>query len=100
MPERESVYPYLDGREFVALSAALHGVPDRAAAVERALETVDLTDAADRRVGTYSKGMRQRIKMAGALVHDPPVLLLGPVRPARRHPMKAATPMRSKAARP
>jgi ABC-2 type transport system ATP-binding protein len=76
VPERETVYPYLDGREFVALSAALHGVPDAAAAVQRALETVDLSDAADRRVATYSKGMRQRIKMAGALVHDPPVLLL------------------------
>jgi ABC-2 type transport system ATP-binding protein len=76
VPERETVYPYLDGREFVALSAALHGVPDPAGAVQRALETVDLTDAADRRVATYSKGMRQRIKMAGALVHDPPVLLL------------------------
>ena len=46
------------------------------AAVERALATVELTDAADRRIGTYSKGMRQRIKMASALVHDPPVLLL------------------------
>ena len=75
VPERETVYPYLDGREFVTLSATLHGVVDRAA-VERAIATVDLADAADRRIGTYSKGMRQRIKMAGALVHDPPVLLL------------------------
>jgi ABC-2 type transport system ATP-binding protein len=76
VPERETVYPYLDGREFVRLSAVLHGVGDRAAAIDRALETVDLVEAADRRIGTYSKGMRQRIKMAGALVHDPPVLLL------------------------
>jgi ABC-2 type transport system ATP-binding protein len=76
VPERESVYPYLDGREFVLLSARLHGVSDPASAVERALATVELTDAADRRIGTYSKGMRQRIKMATALVHEPPVLLL------------------------
>ena len=75
VPERETVYPYLDRREFVTLSATLHGVADRAA-VERAIATVDLDDAADRRIGTYSKGMKQRIKMAAALVHDPPVLLL------------------------
>ena len=48
--------------------------PDGAAA--RAIETVDLGEAADRPIGTYSKGMRQRAKIAGALVHDPPVLLL------------------------
>jgi ABC-2 type transport system ATP-binding protein len=76
VPERESVYPYLDGRELVRLSAVLHGVADEAGAVKRALEAVDLVEAADRRIGTYSKGMRQRIKMASALVHDPPVLLL------------------------
>jgi ABC-2 type transport system ATP-binding protein len=75
VPERETIYPYLDGREFVALSATLHGVTETSA-VERALATVDLAEAADRRIGTYSKGMRQRIKMASALVHDPPVLLL------------------------
>jgi ABC-2 type transport system ATP-binding protein len=76
VPEREAVYPYLDGREFVMLSARLHDVADPAAAVERAIATVELSEAADRRIGTYSKGMRQRIKMASALVHDPPVLLL------------------------
>ena len=48
--------------------------PDAAAA--RAIATVDLADAADRPIGTYSKGMRQRVKLAGALVHDPPILLL------------------------
>jgi ABC-2 type transport system ATP-binding protein len=42
----------------------------------RAIATVDLADAADRPIGTYSKGMQQRAKIAGALVHDPPVLLL------------------------
>jgi ABC-2 type transport system ATP-binding protein len=76
VPEREAVHDYLTGREFVLLNARLQGLPDLAAAVERAIGAVDLRDAADRRIGTYSKGMRQRIKLAGALVHDPPILLL------------------------
>ena len=72
VPERETVYPYLTGREFVALNAHLHDLDD----TDAAIELVELADSADRRVGTYSKGMRQRIKMAGALVHDPSVLIL------------------------
>jgi len=76
VPERETVYPYLSGREFVQLNAHLHHLEDPRAAVERAIDRVELSHDADRRVGTYSKGMRQRIKMAGALVHDPSVLVL------------------------
>jgi ABC-2 type transport system ATP-binding protein len=76
VPERESVYPYLSGREFVRLNAELHHLPDAGAATERAIAIVDLAGAAERKVGTYSKGMRQRIKVAAALVHDPPVLVL------------------------
>jgi ABC-2 type transport system ATP-binding protein len=76
VPERESVYPYLSGREFVRFNAELHHLPDAVAATERAIDMVDLADAAERKVGTYSKGMRQRIKVAAALVHDPPVLVL------------------------
>ena len=76
VPERESVYPYLTGREFALVNARLQGLPDPGAAAARAIAAVDLDAAADRRIGTYSKGMRQRIKMAAALVHDPPVLLL------------------------
>jgi ABC-2 type transport system ATP-binding protein len=76
VPEREAVYPYLSGREFVLLNAKLQGVPDLDAAIARAIATVDLAAAADRPIGTYSKGMRQRIKLAGALVHEPPILLL------------------------
>jgi ABC-2 type transport system ATP-binding protein len=76
VPERETVYPYLTGREFTLLNARLHGVTDLDAAAARAIDAVDMAGSADRRIGTYSKGMRQRIKMAGALVHDPPVLLL------------------------
>ncbi len=76
VPEREAVHAYLTGREFVLLNARLQGVPDAAAATARAIGTVELDDAADRPIGTYSKGMRQRAKLAGALVHDPAVLLL------------------------
>ncbi|HEX4788531.1 MAG TPA: ABC transporter ATP-binding protein [Actinospica sp.] len=76
VPERDSVYAFLTAREFVAASARLHRLPDPKAAAERALKLVELTDAADRAIQTYSKGMRQRAKVAAALVHDPQVLLL------------------------
>jgi ABC-2 type transport system ATP-binding protein len=76
VPEREAVHPYLTGHEFVLLNAKLQGLRDADAAVNRAIATVDLGAAAHRPIGTYSKGMRQRIKLAGALVHDPGILLL------------------------
>jgi ABC-2 type transport system ATP-binding protein len=76
VPEREAVYPFLTGREFVDVAARLQELPDPAAATARAIATVDLEAAADRAVGTYSKGMRQRVKIAAALVHEPPILLL------------------------
>ena len=76
VPEREAVHPFLTGREFVRAAARLHLIPDPEAATERAIGTVDLADAAGRAIGGYSKGMRQRIKVAAALVHDPPVLVL------------------------
>ena len=76
VPEREAVHSYLTGLEFARLNARLQGLADPDAAAARAIATVDLTDAADRRIGTYSKGMRQRAKLAGALVHDPTILLL------------------------
>ena len=76
VPERESMYDYLTGEEFVLANAELHGLPDPGAATRTALETVEMTAAAGRRISTYSKGMRQRVKMASALVHQPSVLLL------------------------
>jgi ABC-2 type transport system ATP-binding protein len=76
VPERESVPAYLTGRAFLEYGARLHGLLDHEAAAARALATVELTDAADRAAGTYSKGMRQRLKLAAALVHEPPILLL------------------------
>jgi ABC-2 type transport system ATP-binding protein len=76
VPEREAVPGYLSGREFARLNAELQGVSDAAGAAERAMATVELTDAADRPMRTYSKGMRQRAKLAAALVHEPRILLL------------------------
>jgi ABC-2 type transport system ATP-binding protein len=76
VPEREAVYAFLSARQFVAANAQLQGVADIDAATQRAIAAVELQDAQDRAIGTYSKGMRQRAKVAAALVHDPPVLLL------------------------
>ena len=76
VPEREELYDSVTGREFVLANAQLHKLDDPAAAAARAIETVDMADAQDRDIRTYSKGMRQRIKMATAIVHDPDVLLL------------------------
>jgi ABC-2 type transport system ATP-binding protein len=76
VPEREAVQPFLTAREFVRFNAVMQGVPDPEGATERALAEVDLRGAADRKIGTFSKGMRQRAKVAGALVHDPRILLL------------------------
>ena len=70
------MHGYLTALEFVLASAKLHGLPDPAAAAARALDLVEMAEAQDRRIGTYSKGMRQRTRVAAALVHDPTVLLL------------------------
>ena len=74
--ERESVHGFLTGWEFVLASAKLHKLPNPTAAAKAVLELVEMTDAKDRRMDTYSKGMRQRTRVAAALVHDPTVLLL------------------------
>jgi ABC-2 type transport system ATP-binding protein len=74
--EQEQLYGPLTGREFVRLNAILQKTPHAELATERCISLVDLAGAADRPVGGYSKGMRQRIKVAAALVHDPRVLLL------------------------
>jgi ABC-2 type transport system ATP-binding protein len=76
MPEHESVYDFLTGRQFVELNARLQGVANVAGAVERAIATVDLLEAQDRRLRGYSRGMRQRMRLAAILVHDPPLLML------------------------
>jgi ABC-2 type transport system ATP-binding protein len=76
VPEREAVHAFLTGRQFVEASARLQGLTDARAAADRAIDMVDLQAAAGRAIGGYSKGMRQRVKVAAALVHDPSTLIL------------------------
>jgi ABC-2 type transport system ATP-binding protein len=74
--EREAVHGFLTGAEFVLASAKLHGLPQPRRAAAHALDLVELGDPRDRKLSTYSKGMRQRARLAAALVHEPTVLLL------------------------
>ncbi|HEX6196480.1 MAG TPA: ABC transporter ATP-binding protein [Jiangellaceae bacterium] len=76
VPEREATYDFLTGWQFALASAELHGLDNPGEAASRALETVAMQDAAHRKIRDYSKGMKQRVKMASALVHEPAVLLL------------------------
>jgi len=77
-PDQDAFYDRMTGLEWVTALVRLNGYGDRQAAdaARRALGTVDLLDAADRKIGSYSKGMRQRVKLAQAIVHDPDVLIL------------------------
>lgn len=76
MTEHEAVYGFYTGRQFVEFSGRLQGVDSLKPAVERAIEAVGLVDVQDRSLGTYSRGMRQRMRLAGTLVHDPEILIL------------------------
>jgi ABC-2 type transport system ATP-binding protein len=76
VPERDSVYAFLTGAQFVEASAKLHKLPDPGRAARDAIAMTAMEGAAGRKISTYSKGMRQRIKVAAALVHDPAILLL------------------------
>jgi ABC-2 type transport system ATP-binding protein len=77
-PEQDAFYERMTGLEWVTALVRLNGLDERAAteAAERALTAVDLMDAAHKKIGAYSKGMRQRVKLAQALVHDPELLIL------------------------
>jgi ABC-2 type transport system ATP-binding protein len=76
VPQQETVFEPLTAHRFVRLAAVLHGLPDPDAAATGALELVDLDPSDTRRLPTYSKGMRQRVKVAQGLVHDPEVVML------------------------
>ena len=77
-PEQDAFYDRMTGLEWVTALVRLNGVGDEEARAmgARALEAVELTDAADKKIGAYSKGMRQRVKMAQAIAHDPELLIL------------------------
>jgi len=77
-PEQDAFYDRMTGLEWVTALTRLNGLDEKSAtaAAERALDAVDLMDAARKRIGAYSKGMRQRVKLAQALVHDPELLIL------------------------
>jgi len=77
-PEQDSFYERMTGIEWVTALVRLNGLSETEAsqAAERALTAVDLMDAANKKIGAYSKGMRQRVKLAQAIVHDPELLIL------------------------
>ena len=77
-PDQDAFYDHMTGRGWLEALVRLNGLSplDARAAAARALDVVELADAADRRIGGYSKGMRQRVKLAQAIVHDPELLIL------------------------
>ena len=76
VPQQETVFEPLTALGFIRLSAILHDLPDPDGAARAALATVELDPYDERRLPTYSKGMRQRVKLAQAIVHDPRVIVL------------------------
>jgi ABC-2 type transport system ATP-binding protein len=76
MSEHETVYASMKGRDFVRMMGRIRRVPDLERAVDRAIEQVDMADAQHRPMDTYSRGMRQRMRLAATIVHEPEVLIL------------------------
>jgi len=77
-PELDAFWKYLSGRDFVHAFMRMHGFTEKEAKqrTQDAIRTVDMEEAQDKKIGGYSKGMRQRIKLAQAIAHDPEVLFL------------------------
>ena len=77
-PEQDSFYERMTGLEWVTALVRLNGLSEKEAteAATRAMTTVDLMEAANKKIGAYSKGMRQRVKLAQSIVHDPQLLIL------------------------
>ena len=76
VPQQEALFESMSGRRFVELAATLQSLPDPRRAAEAALDVVELDPADPRPLRAYSKGMRQRVKVAQAIVHDPAVVVL------------------------
>jgi ABC-2 type transport system ATP-binding protein len=77
-PEQDAFYERMTGLEWLTALVRLNGLSEKEAddAARRALTLVDLMEAANKKIGAYSKGMRQRVKLAQAIVHDPELLIL------------------------
>jgi ABC-2 type transport system ATP-binding protein len=84
-PESERLYDYMTGGEFLQFSAELQQLKDPEDAAHQALEQVDLLKEKDKKIRAYSRGMRQRLKVAQSLLHDPELLLFD-------EPLKGADP--------
>lgn len=76
VPQQERLPPGVNVLEFVAMAGALQGMSDPRAAARKAIETVELDPDDSRQLSSYSKGMRQRVKIAQAIVHEPQILIL------------------------
>ncbi len=78
LPEEPAFYPWMTPREFLDYIGRLHGlsISERTARTKELLDLVNLAEAGKRRIGGFSRGMRQRLGLAAALVHHPEVLLL------------------------
>ncbi|MEE8045270.1 MAG: ABC transporter ATP-binding protein [Dehalococcoidia bacterium] len=76
MSEHETVYQFMKGRDFVKMMGQLRGVTDIDKAADKAINLVDLAEASLRPMGTYSRGMRQRMRLAATIVHEPDILIL------------------------
>lgn len=76
LPQQETLFEHLRAERFVEVAATLHGLADPRETARQALATVEMDPDDQRRISTYSKGMRQRVKLAQAIVHGPRVLFL------------------------
>ncbi len=75
-PQQDALFDRLTAFEFVEIAAKTHGVKNPTSATKHALTLVDLAAVTEKNVGSFSKGMRQRAKLAAALVNDPEILIL------------------------
>jgi len=88
-PESDPFYTYMTGRDFLIANAKLQNMSDPAGAAQRAIETVDLVVQGEKKVRAYSRGMKQRLKVAQSIMHDPELLFLD-------EPLKGADPTQRK----